>query len=365
MKIEDIDKNFKPALVGDREVNYRNVLSRPFSLEGFPWGDPAKGEFYRLPADMKAPEDVNEGALWNGHNNTSGGCVRFRTDASFIAVRAKLHASGDMNHMPRAGSAGFDLYAGPSAQSFHVGTAQPTRAEVDKGDFERAVFSNKEWEGELREWRLNFPLYGGVEWVEIGLPPGSRIEAPAPHAVKPILFYGSSITQGGCASRPGNNYCSMLCRAVDAEQINLGFSGCGRGESAVAKAIASLDLGAFVFDYDHNAPTAEHLQATHGNFFRIVRDARPDLPIIMMSMCNIWPGRGYENTSRRRAIIRATYDAAVAAGDRHVYYIDGETLFGLYGRDACTVDTCHPNDLGFFRMFEAVLPVLRKALAEA
>ena len=362
MKIEDIDKNFKPATIGDRAVNYYDVTGAPFSLEGFPWGDPAKGEFYRLPADMKAPEEVNEGALWNAHNHTSGGCVRFRTDANFIAVRARLHCPGDMNHMPRAGSAGFDIYVGPSEVSHHVGTAQPSSGEID---LERVLFNNASWTGEMRDWRVNFPLYGGVEKVEIGLPPEAAVDAPAPHAVKPILFYGSSITQGGCASRPGNNYCSMLCRAVDAEQVNVGFSGCGRGEPAVAKAIASLDLGAFVMDYDHNAPTAEHLQATHWNFFKIIRDARPDLPIIMMSMCNIWRDRGYEGTSRRRAIIRATYDRAVAAGDRHVYFIDGETLFGIHDREACTVDGCHPNDLGFYRMFENTLPTLRKALLEA
>ncbi len=362
MKIEDIDKNFKPATVGDRQVGYRDVTDAPFSLEGFPWGDPKAGQFFRLPADMAAPADVNEGALWNAHNNTSGGCVRFRTDATFISVRAKLHCPGDMNHMPRAGSAGFDIYAGPAGASHHVGTAQPNSGETD---LERVLFNQPSWTPAMRDFTVNFPLYGGVESVEIGLPPEARVEAPAPHAFKPVLFYGSSITQGGCASRPGNNYCSMLCRAVDAGQVNLGFSGCGRGEIAVARAIASLDLGAFVMDYDHNAPNAEHLLATHEPFFKAVREARPELPVVFMTMCNIWPDRGYEGCSRRREIIRSTYERARLAGDRHVYFVDGETLFGNYDREACTVDGCHPNDLGFYRMYEAVLPVLRRALAEA
>lgn len=361
MKIEDIDPNFKPAVVGDKTVMYINVLKEPMSLEGFPWGDPAKGEFFRLPPYLSAP-DVNDGALWNARNNTSGGAVRFRSDSRTVTVKAKLHCPGDMNHMPRAGSAGFDLYCGVDGEYYHAGTAQPCRDEID---LERVLVTRAAKDTGMRDWILNFPLYGGVEKVEIGLDPGSTVEAPVPHRNGKILFYGSSITQGGCASRPGNNYCSMLCRAVDAEQINLGFSGCGRGEIAVANAIASVEgLSAFVMDYDHNAPTAEHLEATHEPFFKAIRAKYPELPVVMMSKCDNWRHADYEGNCRRRDIIRATYDKAVAAGDKHVYFIDGETLFGKEGRGECTVDKCHPNDLGFYRMYENTLPVLKKALAE-
>ncbi|MEG1980076.1 MAG: SGNH/GDSL hydrolase family protein, partial [Victivallaceae bacterium] len=151
-------------------------------------------------------------------------------------------------------------------------------------------------------------------------------------------------------------------RAVDAPQINLGFSGCGRGEFGVAKAIAGLDLSCFVMDYDHNAPSAEHLEATHEKFFQIIRERNPQLPIIIITKCDIWRHIGYEVNSQRREVIRRTYDNAVAAGDKNVYFIDGETLFGTVNRNECTVDTCHPNDLGFYRMFEHILPTLRRAL---
>ena len=157
----------------------------------------------------------------------------------------------------------------------------------------------------------------------------------------------------------------MLCRKVDAEQINLGFSGSGMGEIAVAKAIAGLDLSVFVLDYDHNAPSADHLEKTHEPFFRAVREANPDLPVIMLSLCDFrmrefrrpkWECR------RRREIIRNTYLHAVENGDRNVYFIDGETLFGRKMHDACTVDGTHPNDLGFYRMYKHVLPVLKECL---
>ena len=103
-------------------------------------------------------------------------------------------------------------------------------------------------------------------------------------------------------------------------------------------------------DYDHNAPTVEDLKDTHEPFFKIIRKAHPNLPIIMTSMCDIWKDRDYENRSLRRDIVRQTYENAIAAGDRHVYYIDGETLFGTANREECTVDRCHPNDLGFYRI---------------
>lgn len=363
MKIEEIDPNFKASVLGDRPVVYLDVLRRPFSVEGLPWrAEGREWPLVRLPAGLAADE-VNEGALWGGQRYTTGAAVRFRTDSGLIAVKARLADSCDMNHMPRAGSAGLDLYMGPSGNCAHCGTAQPSPGETD---LERLLFTRDPADSGMQEWTLDLPLYGGVAAVAVGVAPGAAVEAPAPHANGKILFYGSSITQGGCASRPGNMYPSLLCRALDAEQVNLGFSGCARGEPAVARAIAGLDLDAFVYDYDHNAPSVEHLRETHEAFFRIVRERRPDLPVVMMSLCNFFrhygPGRT-KNNEERREVIRATYENAIASGDRNVYFVDGETLFGERDRDACTVDGCHPNDLGFYRMYETVLPVLRKALA--
>lgn len=362
MKIEEIDSNFKVASFGDREVVYLDILKPPFSLEGFPWGDPAKGEFFRLPADF-TDKDVNAGCLWNSHHWASGGAIRFRSDSPYITIRATLSAPCDMNHMTRTGSMGFDIYCGPAKKMYHVGSAQIDR---DMKEVERMLVDRDQTDDTgMRDWQVNFPLYGGVQKVELGFAKGSAVEAPAPHKCGKIVFYGSSITQGGCASRPGNNYCSMLCRAVDAEQINMGFSGCGKGEIAVAKVIANLKgLGAFVMDYDHNAPSEDHLMKTHEKFFKAIRKKYPNLPVIMMTKPDSWNYKMKAGNARRRSIVKATYDKAIAAGDKHVYFISGDTLFGKYDREACTVDTCHPNDLGFYKMYRTVLPVLRKALKE-
>lgn len=349
--ISQIDSNFKCVMVDGRPTAYLDTDTSPFVFEGLAWNN--RPVYYRLPQYL-TPNDVNEGALYS--NQTAGCCVRFKCDSPFLAIRAKLTNSFDMNHMPRCGSAGFDLYIkNRNGQFVFVKAAQPNR---DEENFERLLYPSAP-QG-MNEYLLNYPLYGSVEKVEIGTALESHIEAPTPHKIsKPILFYGSSITQGGCASRPGNAYTSMLCRKLDAPQINLGFSGCGRGEIAIAKAIADLDLSCFVMDYDHNAPSIEHLNATHEIFFKTIREKNPNLPVLLLSMCDFYDN---DYCKSRREIIRKTYENALASGDKYVAFIDGELLWGKDDRDACSVDGCHPNDLGFYRMAETIYPVLKELL---
>ena len=352
--LSEIDKNFAPARVDGREVAWHDATRAPFALEGLPFRAGPDAPLWRLPGPHAAPWVMADGADWLMHQ-TAGACVRFRTDSPFVAVRARLTDSADMNHMPRAGSAGFDLYRGAWPESRHAGTAQPDR---DESDLVRMLCVRGDGDAGAESWQLNLPLYGGAASVQVGLAPGASVDPPAPHRLGPICFYGSSITQGGCASRPGNAYTTMVCRALDAEQVNLGFSGSGRGEPAMAELIASLDgLAAFVLDYDYNAPTPEHLAATHEPFFRTVRARHPDLPILVLTRPNVWPDSPPEVAERRR-IVRATVRRARAGGDRLVRFLDGARLFGRVNRSDCTVDRTHPNDLGFRRMADAVLAAL-------
>ena len=347
--ISEVDSNFKVERVENIDVCFYEVPGEGFSLEGFPWKP-----YYRLPEHFTEKE-VNKGALTLAPH-TTGGCVRFVSDAPVIVLRAELQCSYDMDHMPRCASAGFDIY-----KQFHGGTLKHGGTVMASSTFAPVeTFMHKEESKGKVLFQLNLPLYGGVKKLEIGFPPGYKPELPPPHRVKdPVLFYGSSITQGGCASRPGNAYTSLLCRAVDAPQINLGFSGSGKGEIAMAQAIAKLKLSCFVMDYDHNASNPEYLQNTHEKFFQEVRRINPDLPVIMLSKPDF---EGDPNAAQRREIIRQTYERAKSSGDKNVYFIDGETLFGTENRDACTVDRCHPNDLGFYRMYQHILPVLSEIL---
>ena len=349
--IEAIDQNFRAEVVSGEMWNFHHAESAPFEINGLPWKD---RPYYRLPGDFTENE-INPRALLLAHN-TSGVVVRFISDSPRIAIRSKLAYSRFMPHMTPTGSSGFDLYArsGGGEYIFYGIARVPVNAkeiETVMARFDTA---------ETREFLVNLPLYGGVESLEIGVAPGSKVEAPKPYRTPyPVLFYGSSITQGGCASRPGNSYSHLLTRAVDAEEINLGFSGSGKGEIAVAKAIAGLKLSCVVLDYDHNASTVEYLQKTHEPFFLAIREKNPELPIIMLSRCNF---EGSESDKERREVIRQTYLNAKERGDENVYFIDGETLFAGDNRDACTVDRAHPNDLGFFRMYQTILPVLKEAL---
>ena len=353
MKIEEIDKNFRTAETDGRKWTFFNAMEAPAVLSGFPWYE-GVGPLSRLPAQIMPL--VNEGVR-SLTFNTSGGMIRFKTDATAIAIDVDLYEPCDMNHMPRNGSAGFDLYLGSGTDKVYYRSAMP-----DSGA--KKLTAMMAWDlkpGIMREWTLYLPLYGGASRIEVGVTPGSTVEAPTPFTYpEPVVFYGSSITQGGCASRTGNAYSNILCRWFDANEVNLGFSGSGKGEPAVAETIAALPMSAFVLDYDHNAPTPEYLEQTHEPFFRTIRERQPELPVLMISKCDYVDD---PVINQRRDIIRKTYEHAVAQGDRNVWFIDGETLFAGPDRDSCMVDGCHPNDLGFYRMATVIRPVLAAALA--
>jgi hypothetical protein len=352
MSIESIDPNFRLESIDGHELAFVDASAAPFRLTGFPFFA-EEGEFCRLPrAEIPAMNSGVQGLAWH----TAGGMVRFRTDSPDVAVRLELRAPGDMNHMPRSGSSGCDLYLGTGAAKCFRKTAIPGPGVKE---FSSLLFTGSA--GEMRDFTLNLPLYNGIRSIQVGVAPSAQVAAPTPFTVEqPILFYGSSITQGGCASRPGNAYTHILARWFDANLVNYGFSGSARGEQEMARLIARIPMRVFVYDYDHNAPSVEHLEATHAPFFATIRAARPELPVVMVSRPDF---DGNLAVSRqRREIIRATYDQARTDGDSRVFFVDGETLFGTCDRDACTVDGCHPNDLGFMRMAEAVRPALAEAL---
>ena len=334
--------------MGDDAANllWRDAAQPPFQAHGLVKSRQS-GRFHRLPdslIDAVSPEI----AVLATH--TAGGRIRFATDASAIAVRVKPLYAELAAHMPLTGTTGCDLYL----DGVYAATLRPGGA--DGAMYEGLV----QKEPVMREVLLHLPLYNGVECLSIGLAESALVRPAAPYRVQPpVLFYGSSITQGACASRPGNAYTGFLSRWLDADIINLGFSGACKGEPAMAEYIAGLSLRAVVLDYDHNAPDAGHLLRTHAPFFRILRDAQPALPVVMVSRP---VAEASPDELERRDIVKATYAQAKARGDEKVWFIDGGTLLGQEDRDACTVDGSHPNDLGFYRMARAMLPVLRQAL---
>lgn len=174
----------------------------------------------------------------------------------------------------------------------------------------------------------------------------------------PIVYYGSSITQGGCASRPGMCCQNILLREFDNDCVDLGFSGSALAEENIVDYMAGLSMRVFVLDYDHNAPDVAHLEATHEKTYLRIREKNPELPILMMSRPKFYLNP--ENV-QRRAIVRATYEKELAEGDRWVWFLDGSALMADAG-DNGTVDNIHPTDWGFCNMARAMAPVLREML---
>ena len=350
-KITEIDKNFAKRTDSDG-LYYFDPMTSNVRISGLPWLSTNRN-YHRMDDRLYEKFSYGVRAL---SANTAGVQDSFKTDSRRLGVRVTVEENNLLPHMAQIASTGIDVYVGAGRRK-EFRTVFFPYMEGDRYGSVREL----ETDG-AEEITLNLPLYCGVKSLEIGVDSDSVIEPPEPYDYEmPVLFYGSSITQGACASRPGNSYCSALGRRFNFEVINLGFSGSCKGETLIAEQIAALDLAAFVYDYDHNADTATQLRETHKPFFDIIRKAHPELPVIMISKADMTGG--YEFTRAKRDVVKETYDISVANGDRKVWFVDGLTMYGEDAGD-CTVDGCHPNDLGFRRMADAIAPALREALGE-
>ncbi len=360
----EVDKNFLSLKKDYEDVKFHNVLNDPFVLEGL-YKPRETGVFTRLPMEFMDREDLNDTAKIV-MTNTAGGRVRFVTDSPYIVLYVKLgEQSYVIRHMAETNVKGFDMYCRDLGSQDELNFAKVFIPEVNEAD--NTYTDSYEFRTiKPREITINFPLYHNVSEVHIGLKEGCRIEAaPEYRFNKKIVFYGSSITQGGCASRPGMAYPAILGRRLQCNTVNLGFSGAGQGEQLVANFIADMDMSVFVMDYDHNALSVEHLERTHYPFYETIRAKHPDMPIVMMSA----PVSMLDEYNpiipamkKRRMIIMESYIKAVRAGDENVYFVDGPSLLGTDKPYNSTVDGNHPNDYGFCQMAERLYPILSRLI---
>lgn len=354
MDISKIDKNFQNNYSFEGMKTY-DVNQPPFRLYGL-CREVGETDFKRLPHALV--DKYKFFGITRLYTNTSGIRVRFRTDSTRITLSAVLPLLYPMSHMPLTGSMGFDLYAdGEFCNVLRPDPAILGNGAVSWGepcDFSSGYTFKEKRE---RDILIHFPLYNDVSEVYISLEEDATLLPPSKEyrTEKPIVYYGSSITQGGCASHPGNSYCAVVSRRLDADFINLGFSGSCRGQIELAEYMTRLDMSVFVLDYDHNSDTADTLQQTYEPFFKKIREHNPDLPVIMISAADL----AHKDRERRKEIIRTTWENARAAGDENVYFIDGDTIYEGIDRHECTVDSVHPNDLGFWAMANAVEKVLK------
>jgi hypothetical protein len=215
-----------------------------------------------------------------------------------------------------------------------------------------------------RTYTVNFPVHAVVQSLEIGLKPGATLNIPTPYRdIAPVVFYGSSIVHGTAATRPGYTYPAIISRELNLDYRNIGFSGQAKGEAVLAKWMAELPMSVFVCDYDHNAPSLEHLEATHYPLYEIIREKNPTVPYIMVTRPDYWtlPAQ-QEGILKRRDLIMSSYLKARAAGDKNVYFIDGLSFNVAPHQYEMSVDGVHPNDAGFIRMADSIGTVIRHAL---
>jgi hypothetical protein len=328
-----------------------------WGVEGRAWPNlERKRWFDRFPA---AAEGKVSNAVWGLSRDSAGMMVRFQTDATAIWAHYILRSERlAMPHMPATGVSGVDLYArDPQGRWRWVNCTRADSREV------RQAFATDLAPG-LREYAAYLPLYNGVESLAIGVPAGARFTGLAPRAVPPIIFYGTSITHGACASRPGMVHTAILGRRLDRPVVNLGFSGNGRMDTAVGEFLARIDAAVYVIDCLPNMAPADVRQKCPV-LVKLLRAARPQTPIILVEdrpFTNTWirPERQKFHADNHAAL-RASYEALQKEGVAKLYYLPGDSLLGD-DTDGAT-DGSHPNDLGFLRQADVFEPVLRQALA--
>jgi hypothetical protein len=329
---------------------------RTIGVEGKAWDD-TENFFDRLPARVK--EKVR-GPVWSLSRDSAGMCVNFETDSRTIRVRYRLTRKALAKpHMCAAGVSGMDLYAELEKGRWHwAGVALPTKKDVD-ARIGAGLLPGR------RAYRIHLPLYNGVERFEIGVDEGAAFEAKAPRKDPPLVIYGTSITQGGCASRPGMAYPAILGRRLGVPVINLGFSGNGRMEAEIGTLLAEIDARVFVIDCIPNMKESM-INERAELFLKNLSDAKPLTPIVVVedrSFTNaaVKPGQAKEH-ELRRAALRKAFDRVVEGGAKNLRYVEGDGLLGDDGEAA--VDGSHPTDLGMMRYAGALEVELRKIMSE-
>ena len=318
-------------------------------IEGRAFND-TESYYDRLPARAK---DKVPAPVWGLSHNSAGMAFRFVTDASSLKIRWAVRNAGlAMPHMPATGVSGVDVYQRMPEGWRFVRNGKPTGVTNEVSVF---VTSNA-------ECLVYLPLYNGTSLVEIGLPKGKSVStAPVrPSGVaKPVVIYGTSITQGGCASRPGLAFTAIAGRLADAPVVNLGFSGNGKMELALCDLVAEIDASAYVLDCLWNM-NDDLIRERAEPFIRALQQKRPDRPILLAEDCNVF---NQAPTSKAR-ILRGIYDKLKtedAAKWRRLHYLEAKEMLGHDTEG--TVDGCHPNDLGMMRQGEVFGAAIKKLLA--
>lgn len=336
-----------------------SLPSESLEVDGLPWYKENKAEFFRLPLRVKdtVPEPV-----WNLALSPTGGRIRLRTDSRLLAVRLEYPSPPNMRNMHAFGQTGVDAYV----NGVYWSTATADQDAKPGKIYEHQFFDWHDRPKQAREITLYLSLYKPVKVLAVGLEPDAALSpAPAFAVPKPVVFYGTSITQGGCASRAGMSYQAILGRQLNLDFVNLGFSGNGKGEPAVASAVAEIDAACFVLDFSQNNKTVESLKEVYDPFIQTLRARHPQTPIVAVtpisSSREVPGGPPDARLEAMRQLIRGVVARRISQGDQNLQLVEGTDLLGPERLDGL-VDGTHPNDLGFQWMADGLARRLAKVL---
>ena len=327
---------------------YLDVKNAPFRLYGFDNG------FCRVPNDVaKATSEVVERLA----RTATGGRIRFRTNSDYIVVHGDHVYTENSKIWSFASQRGLDIYFTENGKQKFKGVFSGSQPDGVSYIESRLRFSD-----EMKDVTIYFPWATEFTSVYVGLREGCVLEAAEDYKYEtPVVFYGSSIVHGAGAGKASMTYPSIISRRLDCNYRNLGFGGAAKAERAIIEYCASLEMSVFVYDYDHNAPTLEHLEKTHYAGYKLFREKQPTTPVIMASRVDIDCGNVEEN-EKCRALIKANYERALAEGDENVYFVDGAKVYPEDIRDECTSDGCHPNDMGYSYMADAFGKIIKELI---
>lgn len=310
--------------------------------------------YERLPDSL---QHISRKPLWDLGRHSAGLAVRFRSNSTSIAARWEVRDNRSMNHMTPTGIKGLDLYCLQDGEWIFAGSGRP-QGKINKATIVKNMLPQE------REYLLYLSLYDGVTSLAIGVDSLSEILQPAvdlPRREKPIVFYGTSILQGGCASRPGMAHTNILERRLNRECINLGFSGNALLDLEIAHLMASVDASMFVLDFVPNA-TVEQMKERADEFYSIIRRKHPHTPILFIEdpifTHSPFDTRIAKEVKDKNETLNAIFQSLKQRGEKNIYFLSSRDIIGHDGE--ATVDGIHFTDLGFMRYAEVLYPILKK-----
>ena len=332
----------------------------------------------------QAEPDLNPGE-WSYGLHSAGLFVQFFSNATSIHLNYTLrnlyapYATPFANLSPLAAS-GCDLYAYDTIQRAWRWVASSFES-IDSSNgivVESPFFSNatgwpvgpapaiSSFEG-VTNFRLHFPNYNGVLSLSIGVPIGaSLISDLSWNESSPVVWLGTSITQGGVVSRPGQAYVSRLSSNLPRPVHNFGLCGSCRLEPGLALWLTNMPRvpSVLVISCTENM-SVEQVQVNTVPFVQAVRKVwGKDLPIVLVEPIDDTPSWLQGNSTYQRPQLRAalyqSYQTLVAGGDTALTYVTGSKLTANADDvfEELTYEGVHPLDRGHALIATAMNSIL-------